>query len=374
MKDLYEILGLSKNATKADIKKSYRKVAMKFHPDRNPGNKEAEIKFKDAAEAYSVLNDQNKRSRYDQFGHAGVGLGDNPQGGNYQGHMSMEDIFQNFGDLFGGMDPFESFFGGKGRSAGVSQGTDLKISLNLEYIDILKGTDKTLKIKRLEHCKTCSGSGAQAGTGASSCRQCSGAGKIRQMSQSFFGQQVVVRECPVCSGSGKIIENPCKTCGGNGLERNIVEIKVKVPAGVATGNYMTLQGQGNKGPGNNPAGDLIVFFEEIENKTFSRYGNDVFTEAFISFYDAILGKTLEIPTIDGHAKLKIPSGIQSGQMLRMRGKGIPKLRGSSRGDQMVRIQIVTPRKLEKKQRQILEELAKSNNQEKPEFKRLDLDS
>ncbi|MEE8335416.1 MAG: molecular chaperone DnaJ [Candidatus Neomarinimicrobiota bacterium] len=374
MKDLYEILGLNKNATKDEIKKSYRKVAMKYHPDRNPGDKKAEANFKAAAEAYSILNDRSKRDRYDQFGHAGVGLGDNPRGSNYQGHMSMEDIFQNFGDLFGGMDNFESFFGGSSGRRQARQGTDLKISLKLEYIDILKGTQKTIKIKRLENCKTCSGSGARAGTGFSSCRQCGGSGKIRQMSQSFFGQQVVVRECPICSGSGQIIENPCKTCGGNGLERKLVEIKVKVPAGVATGNYMTLESQGNKGPGNIPAGDLIVFFEEVENPTFSRYGNDVFLEAFISFYQAALGTTLEIPTIDGQAKLKIPAGIQAGQMLRMRGKGFPKLRGSTRGDQMVRVQVETPRKLDRNQRRLLEELAQLNGQEKPVFKRLDLNS
>lgn len=287
--------------------------------------------------------------------------------------MSIDDIFSNFGDLFDGMDPFASFFGGRSKRSRKPKGTDLRVTLKLDYVDILYGTDKTIKVKRLESCDVCKGSGAREGTRASSCKQCGGAGQVRQVSQSFFGQQVVVRECPVCEGTGEVIENPCHSCGGNGVMRKTAEIKVKVPAGVADGNYMTLNGQGNKGPKGIAPGDLIVFFEEKRNQTFSRHGSDVFTEANISIYQAALGMNLEVPTIEGKAKLKIPSGIQSGQMLRMKGKGFPKLRGSSRGDQLVRIQVETPKSLSKKQKKLLEELASINGRSEPVFKRMELD-
>lgn len=373
MKDLYEILGVNKNASKEEIKKAYRKIAMKYHPDKNPDDKKAEQIFKDSAEAYSVLKDGQKRAQYDQFGHAGVGLGDPPGGGSASyGHMSMEDIFSNFGNMFGGLDPFESFFGG-GSKRQVRKGVDLRVTLRLEYIDILKGTEKTIKIKRHDTCDQCSGTGARAGTGVSTCRQCDGSGQIRQMSQTFFGQQVIVRECPICEGSGKMIEHPCNYCGGNGLVRKTAEIKVKVPVGVASGNYMTLKGQGNKGPKSYASGDLVVFFQEKDHPIFTRHGNDVFTEAHISFYKAALGTTLEVPTIEGKAKMKIPAGIQSGQILRMRGKGFPRLRGSSRGDQMVRIQVKTPKMLTKQERKLLEEFAALNGHSESEFKRMDLD-
>ena len=375
MRDLYDILGVDSSATDNEIKKSYRKIAMKYHPDKNPGNTEAEQQFKDAADAYSILSDGQKRSRYDQFGHAGVGLGDTPGGGGgFQGHMSMEDIFSNFGDIFGGdFDPFGGIFGGSGGKRGVKKGKDLKVALKLDYSEIVTGIDKTIKIKRHETCDSCSGTGAQSGTMPTACRHCSGSGQIRQMSQSFFGQSVVVRECPVCHGSGEMVENPCRSCGGNGILRKTVEIKVKVPAGVAEGNYMTLSGQGNKGPkGHNP-GDLIVFFEEKPHAVFTRNGEDVITEAQIQFQDAALGVNLEVPTLDGKAKLKIPSGIQSGQILRMRGKGFPRVRGSSRGNQLVRIQIMTPKSLSGKQKKLLEEFSKLDGKSDPIFTRVELD-
>lgn len=374
MRDLYDILGVDKGASGSDIKKTYRKIAMKYHPDKNPGDAEAEKKFKAAAEAYSVLSDDQKRRQYDQFGHAGVGMGDAPDGRGFQGGMSVEDIFSSFGDIFGGdFDPFGGIFGGGGRRRRVKKARDLKVSLALDYTDIVKGTDKTIKIKRNETCDTCKGSGAQSGTMPTSCRQCSGSGQIRQMSQSFFGQSVTVRECPVCNGSGEMIENPCRECGGNGIQRKKVEIKVKVPAGVADGNYMTLNAQGNKGPKGYDSGDLIIFFEENDHPVFTRNGEDVITEAKIQIYQAALGISLEVPTLEGKAKLKIPAGIQSGQILRMRGKGFPKVRGSSRGDQLVRIQVVTPKSLSKKQKKLLEEMANINGQAEPSFTRIDLD-
>ena len=249
----------------------------------------------------------------------------------------------------------------------------MKVNLALDYTDIVKGTDKTIKIKRHESCDTCKGSGAQVGTMPTSCRQCSGSGQIRQMSQSFFGQSVTVRECPVCNGSGEMIENPCRVCGGNGIQRKTVEIKIKVPMGVAEGNYMTLNGQGNKGPKGYESGDLIIFFEEKPHPVFTRNGEDVITEAKIQIYQAALGISLEVPTLEGKAKLKIPAGIQSGQILRMRGKGFPKVRGSSRGDQLVRIQVVTPKSLSTQQKKLLEEMANINGQADPSFTRVDLD-
>ena len=373
MRDLYEIIGVDKNASLNDIKKSYRKIAMKYHPDKNPDDKEAEIKFKESAEAYAVLSDENKRRQYDQFGHAGVGMGDSGGAGGFQGGMSMEDIFSNFGDIFGGdFDPFGGIFGGS-RGSRVKKARDLKITLNLDYSDIVSGAEKVIKIKRHETCDTCSGNGAQHGSMPTSCLQCNGVGQIKQMSQSFFGQSVTVRECPVCSGSGDVIKDPCRSCGGNGIQRKSVEIKIKVPAGVADGNYMTLNRQGNKGPKGFESGDLIIFFEENRHSFFTRNGEDVITQATIQFSDAALGLTLEVPTLDGKAKLKIPSGIQSGQILRMKGKGFPKVRGSSRGDQLVRIQLETPKSLSTNYKKLVEEMSKLNGKLDPKFNRVELD-
>ena len=374
MRDLYEIIGVDNNASHNDIKKSYRKIAMKYHPDKNPGDQEAEKKFKEAAEAYAVLSDDRKRQQYDQFGHAGVGIGDAPGAGGFQGGMSMEDIFSSFGDIFGGdFDPFGGIFGGSGRSRHIKKARDLKVNLKLDYSDIVIGTEKTIKIKRNETCDTCSGNGAQQGTLPKSCLQCNGSGQIKQMTQSFFGQSVTVRECPVCNATGEVIENPCRSCGGNGIQRKSIAIKVKVPPGVADGNYMTLNQQGNKGPKGYQPGDLIIFFEENTHTFFTRNGDDVFTEVKIQFDQAALGISLEVPTLEGKAKLKVPAGIQSGQILRMKGKGFPRVRGSSRGDQLVRVQIETPKSLSSKQKKLLEELSNLNGKSDPKFTRIDLD-
>lgn len=370
MRDYYDILGVQKSASSDDIKKSYRKIAMKHHPDKNPNDAEAEKKFKEAAEAYSVLSDDQKRQQYDQFGHAGVG-GAGAQG--FQGGMSMEDILNNFGDIFGdGFDPFGGIFGG-GRGSRVKKARDLKVNLKLSYVDIYNGVSKTLKINRLEHCDPCAGNGAKSGTMPTSCEQCNGAGQVRQVSQSFFGQSVSVRECPICTGTGQIIKNPCNSCGGSGLTRKDVEIKIKVPSGVSHGNYMTLNQQGNKGPKGYQSGDLIIFFEEEEHAVFTRNGEDVIAEIVIQFYDAALGLTVEVPTLDGKAKLKIPAGIQSSQLLRMRGKGFPRMRGSSRGDQLMRVHVDTLQKLSSKQKKLLDDFKNTNNDTNPKFRRIELD-
>jgi len=374
MRDLYEVLGVDRSASQEEIKKAYRKLALKYHPDRNPDDSEAEKKFKEAAEAYAVLSDPQKRSQYDQFGHAGVGLGDAGGGGfDTSGfHMSMEDAIRQAMDMFGGDDLFSSFFGGGSRRRSrVRSGTNLRITLPLEYSEIVMGAEKSIRVKRLEVCDYCHGTGAQPGTSPSTCKQCGGIGRVRQMSQSFIFQSVVERECPVCQGSGQVIEAPCPRCH-DGLVRKTKEIKVKVPPGVASGNYMTLTGQGNKGPRGAPAGDLIVFFEEKEHPFFVRHGDDVLLEAEITFSQAALGCQLKVPTIDGHASLKIPAGIQSGQMLRMRGKGFPKLRSSRRGDQLIKIQVSTPRSLTRKQKELFRELAKANGSPKTVFKKVKL--
>ncbi|RMF08608.1 MAG: molecular chaperone DnaJ [Candidatus Neomarinimicrobiota bacterium] len=371
MRDLYEILGVSKNASDSEIKKAYRKLAMKYHPDKNPGDKEAEQKFKEAAEAYSILSDPAKRSQYDQFGHAGVGLGDSPGAGFGGFHMSMEDIFSQFGDIFGGHNPFEEIFGG-GRSRGRSRRSarkarDLRVTLKLSYKEILHGTEKQVRIKRNEACSACHGSGARPGSSPVRCRHCGGSGQVRQVSQSFFGQSIVVSDCPVCQGSGEMIEHPCPTCRGTGVERKSATIKIKVPKGVQAGNYMTLEGQGNQGGNGVIPGDLIVIFDEENHPYFSRVDADIFLEAQISFVQAALGGEITIPTVDGQASLKIPAGIQSGQILRLRGKGLPRLHGRGVGDQMVRIQVVTPKSLSRKQKELLEAFLRESKDAGPTF-------
>ncbi|MBT3216319.1 MAG: molecular chaperone DnaJ [Candidatus Marinimicrobia bacterium] len=371
MKDLYDIIGVSKSASATEIKKAYRKIAMKFHPDKNPDDKEAEKNFKEAAEAYAILSDPQKRSQYDQFGHAGVGMG-GAQGRGFSGtHMSMDDIFSQFGDIFGDFNPFESIFGGgRSQSRRMRKASDLRATITLDFLEILNGVEKTIKLKRKEPCETCSGSGSKVGTGPSSCRQCGGAGQVRQATQSLFGQSVVVRECPVCRGTGQMIEHPCNSCRGEAVGKKAVDIKIKVPPGVASGNYMTLSGEGNKGGQGIHPGDLILYFEEDEDPYLVRDGEDVLLEAHLSFSQAALGMTMKVPTIEGEANLKIPAGIQSGQALRMKGKGFPAVHGPRRGNQLVRIQIDTPISINKSQKSIFEELDKLNGQTNPTFRKV----
>jgi molecular chaperone DnaJ len=374
MKDLYDILGVDKSISPDELKRAYRKIAMKYHPDRNPDNKEAEQKFKEAAEAYAVLSDEGKRSKYDQFGHAGVGMGDTG-GQGFDVHFSMEDIFSQFGSIFGGRHPFEDIFGMGDRSSsrsGYRKARDLRVSLRLELEEILTGTEKTIKIKRNENCSTCNGSGAEIGTSPTRCKQCGGSGQVRQVRQSFFGQSVVVSDCPLCQGTGEFIENPCKDCKGNGIVRKSTSIKINVPKGVESGNYMTLEGEGNKGGKGVRPGDLLVFFEEIGHKYFIRNGIDILLEAHITIHQAVLGYTIKIPTIDGHASLKIPQGIQSGHLLRMRGRGLPRLRSSQRGDQIVKVVVDIPSTLTKQEKNLYKELEKLKGSQKPIFKRMEL--
>ncbi len=373
MRDFYDILDVSKSANSDEIKKAYRKIALKYHPDKNPGDKEAESKFKEAAEAYSILSDNQKRSRYDQFGHAGVGMGDGAQHG-FSGsgiHMSMDDIFSQFGDVFGD-DIFGNFFGGRRGREPIRKGKDLRATIKLKFNEILIGVEKTIRIKRLEHCSTCNGSGAALGIKPTSCKQCNGAGRVRQMSQSFIFQSVVERECPICRGSGQVITKPCRYCN-KGLVHTSSSVKVKIPVGVESGNYMSLKGQGNKGESGQSAGDLIVFFEEENHPYFSRDGQNVFLEVVISFSMAALGGAIDVPTIEGKkVSLKILSGIQSGQILRMRNKGFPRIKGANRGDQLIKVHVETPQSLNGKLKSIFKDLQEKERKIKDTYRKISL--
>ncbi|MBT3519619.1 MAG: molecular chaperone DnaJ [Candidatus Marinimicrobia bacterium] len=365
MKDLYEVIGVTNSASQDEIKKSYRQLALKFHPDRNPDNPDAEKNFKEAAEAYAVLSDTQKRARYDQYGHAGVGMGDSGGQGGFSGggvHMSMDDIFSQFGDIFGGS-PFESFFGGgggRGRSRG--RGSDIRIKLKLTFEDIAQGIEKKIKIKR---------SVVAPGAEFKTCPTCQGQGQVSTVQNTILGHMRSTSVCPHCEGSGKRIGNHPLGAGPDGMIKKEETIKVNVPAGVEEGNYMTLNGQGNEDVMGNP-GDLIVVFVEAEHEYFIRDSENVLLEVTISYPTAVLGGKIDIPTVDGKAGLKIPSGIQSGQVLRLKGKGFPRLRSRSNGDQLVKIQIETPTKLSRSTKIIIEDLNKNLEPIHTPYSKIDL--
>jgi len=352
MRDYYEILDVPKDADSNAIKKAYRKVAMKYHPDKNQGDRATEEKFKEAAEAYGILNDGEKRKRYDQFGHAGVNQ--SADGGFH--NMDMNDIFSSFGDIFGGSGFGDIFGGGRGRSRQQHRGGDLKITLPLTLEEIYAGAQKTVKIKRFESCEACSGLGAEGEAKPSTCQSCQGTGEIRQIQRSFLGQIVNIQPCHHCSGKGQIISNPCKTCRGEGRKKNSVSVDIDVPSGVSRGNYMTMSGDGNRGPNNTASGDLVVYFDEKEHSLFIRDANDIFLDCWIDYPMAVFGGTIEVPTLAGKVKLKVPAGIKSGQILRVKGKGIPELNRNRNGDELVKINIKTPTKYSKNVHKLLEGL------------------
>ena len=359
MRDYYEILGVDRSASTDELKKAYRKLALKYHPDKNPDDKEAEKVFKEAAEAYSILSDSQKKAQYDQFGHAGVGMGQG--GGGFSGgvHMSMDDIFSQFGDVFGGDDIFSSFFGG-GRRSGSRKGNDIRIKIKLDYEDIAAGIDKKIKIKR---------SIVSPDIKLTGCPTCNGQGQVSQVSNTILGQMRTQSICPHCQGNGKVVGDRPSNVSPDGLIKKEETIKIAIPAGVEEGNYMTLDGKGNESIGGS-SGNLLVMFEENDHKYFIRNGDDVLIEAHITFSQAALGDTLEIPTLNGVAKLKIPSGIQSGQILRMKGKGFPRIRRSSKGDQLVKIQIETPKKLSGSVKKIMKELSSIDGKVKDQFQKM----
>lgn len=352
-RDYYEILGVNKNANESEIKKAYRQQAIKFHPDKNPGNKEAEEKFKEAAEAYEVLSDSDKKARYDRFGHQGVG---GAAGGGYSGHhMNMEDIFSQFGDVFGdGGSPFDSFFGGAGggrRSSGV-RGSNVRLKVRLSLQEIATGAEKKLKYHR--HITA-------QGLTFKTCATCGGSGQIRRVTQTFLGQMQTASTCSSCNGSGKTIDKRPAGVAPDGLVSNEEIVTVNIPAGVADGMQLSMSGKGNSGPNGGPAGDLIILIEEIEDQYLQRDGNNIAFDLHISFIDAALGTNVEVPTVDGKVKLKIEAGTQGGKILRLRGKGIPELNTSHRGDQLIHVNIWTPQKLSAEEKEMLEKMQHSDN-------------
>lgn len=370
-RDYYEILGIDKNSSKDDIKKAYRKLAMQYHPDRNPGNAEAEEKFKEAAEAYEVLSNDDKKAKYDRYGHSGL-----KGGQDYQGFSNANDIFSHFSDIFGGSfggsSIFDDFFGGGGQTRGSRRrttgtpGSDLKVTIKLTLEEIATGVTKKIKLKKYHTCSTCKGSGAQDGSSFKTCTVCNGTGEVRQVSRSLFGQFVNISTCNNCNGSGKVISNVCKKCSGEGREYAESTIKINVPAGVTDNSYMTLRNEGNAGKNGGPAGDIIVIFKEEKHEFFTRDGDNIVYDLFLSYPEAVLGTEVEIPTLSGRAKLKIEAGTQPGKYLKMRDKGIQHLNSHGAGDQLVKINIFVPTHISQKEKELLNELQKMKNIKVPE--------
>ncbi len=364
-KDYYEVLGVPKTADADSIKKAYRKLAMQYHPDRNPDDKTAEEKFKEAAEAYEILSDPDKRARYDRMGHAAF-----EQGGGFGGggthFRSAEDIFQAFGDIFGGGgdNPFGSFFSGGGNRRGQSpRGTNLRIKVRLTLEEIAKGVDKKIKVKKQVVCQTCNGSGAKDRNAVTTCSTCRGAGYVRQQRQTFLGVMETTAACPTCNGSGQIITSKCGSCNGDGVVYGEEMIDLSIPAGVAEGMQLSVQGKGNAAPKGGLAGDLVVSIEEVAHEHFQRDGMNVVYPLFISFADAALGTKVEVPTLDGRVKLTVPSGTQSGKVFRLEGKGLPAVQSYGKGDQLVVVNVWIPKaeKLTSEERHLLEKLRQMPN-------------
>lgn len=363
-RDYYEVLGVSKTATEDEIKKAYKKLAIKYHPDRNPDDKEAEEKFKEAAEAYDVLHDPQKRARYDQFGHEGMSGAGGFGGFNGQG-MSMDDIFSMFGDVFGGRGGF-SGFGGFG-SGGSQQrqrrfrGSDLRVKVRLSLKEILNGAEKKFKLKKYVVCEHCHGSGAEGNGGTETCPTCHGTGSVTRTQQSIFGMMQTQAVCPQCNGEGKIIKNKCKHCGGEGIVYGEEVVEVKIPKGVAEGMQLSMNGKGNAGKHNGVPGDLLIQIEEEPNQELIRQEDDLIYNLLLSFPTAALGGTVEIPTIDGKVKVKIEPGTQPGKVLRLRAKGLPNVNGYGTGDLLVNISIYVPENLSKDEKNVLEKMQSSDN-------------
>jgi molecular chaperone DnaJ len=364
-RDYYDILGVGKDADESAIKKAYRKVAMQYHPDRNPGDKAAEDKFKEAAEAYEVLSNPDKKARYDRYGHAGVDPNMGGGGRHYGSEgMTMDDIFSSFGDIFGDSgSPFESFFGGRGTGRGGrgQRGTNLRIKVKLTLEEIAHGTAKKIKVRKQVACQTCSGSGAKDKSAVKTCTTCSGAGHIRQMRNTFMGQMYTTAACHTCQGTGKMITDKCGACRGDGVIFGEEMIEFDVPAGVSEGMQMTLSGKGNAGLHGGPNGDLLVHFEEEPHTELYRDGSNIIYNLYLNFADAALGTSVEVPAIDGKIKIKIPPGTQAGKILRLKDKGLPNVQAYGKGDQLIQVNIWTPKNLTDKERELLESMRNMPN-------------
>lgn len=372
-RDFYEVLGVDKGATEAEIKKAYRKMAIKYHPDKNPGDKEAESKFKEAAEAYEVLSNPDKRARYDQFGHAGVGgaAGDGGFGGFGGQGMSMDDIFSMFGDVFGGRSSggfggFGGFGGGGSRTQPRRfRGADLRIRVKLTLKEIKDGAEKKLKIKKYVSCESCHGSGAEGNSGSETCSTCHGTGSILTTQQTILGTMQTQAVCPKCQGQGKIIKDKCKKCSGDGVVMGEEVVTVKIPAGVQDGMQLSMSGYGNAGKQNGVPGDLIIVISEIPDKELIRDGNNLVYNLLLDFPTAVLGGNVEVPTLDGVAKVKIAPGTQPGKILRLKGKGLPSLDnygyGNTVGDILVNINIYIPESLSQDEKDQIQKLQSKDN-------------
>ncbi len=359
-RDYYEVLGVSKNATAEEIKKAYRKKALKYHPDKNPNDATAEDKFKEAAEAYEVLSNPDKKARYDQFGHSGLG-NDFGRGG-FGGSMSMEDIFSQFGDIFGSAFSGFSGFGGSGRSSRrVNRGSNLRIKVKLTLEDILNGVEKKVKVSKYVECKTCRGSGAKGGSSFKTCSTCNGMGQVTRVTSTFLGKMQTTSACPACGGEGKVITDKCTSCYGNGIVKDEEVISINIPAGVAEGMQLSLSGKGNAAARGGVPGDLIVLVEEKKHENLVREGNNLIFEHYVSFPEAVMGTTVDVPTLEGKARIKIEPGTQSGKVLRLKGKGLPSINSYGRGDLLVSINVWTPKSVSKEEKNILANLAKSPN-------------
>ena len=364
-RDFYEVLGVNKSATADEIKKAYRKVAMQYHPDRNPGDKDSEEKFKEAASAYEILSDADKKAKYDRYGHQAFGPG--TSGGGSYGGMNTEDIFSQFGDIFGD-DMFGSFFGGGRRGGGGGggrargqRGSNLRIKLKLNFEEIAKGVNKNVKVKKHVLCTTCGGNGAKDKNSLQTCHTCNGNGQVRKMTNTFLGQMQTVTTCPTCNGEGTTVTTKCGGCKGEGRVYGEETIGIEIPAGVQEGMQLSMNGKGNAGERGGAPGDLIIQIEEEPHAELHRDGLNVAFDLHLSFPDAAFGTHIEVPTIDGRAKIKIPPGTQSGKIFRLKGKGFPEVQGYAKGDQLIQVNIWTPQHLNAEEKEALEKMNSSEN-------------
>lgn len=361
-RDYYEVLEIQKNASVEEIKKAYRKMAIKYHPDKNPGDKASEEKFKEAAEAYEVLSTADKKQRYDQYGHAGLGGNGGGGRGGYGGGfggMNMDDIFSQFGDVFGG-----HFGGGNGGGRGgkrVNRGSNLRVKVKMNLEEIANGVEKKIKVNKYVACKPCNGSGAKNGSAFNTCSTCKGAGQISRVTNTILGAMQTTSTCPTCGGEGQSITDKCTVCHGDGIVHDEEVISINIPAGVADGMQLSVSGRGNMGARGGVPGDLIVVIEEIEHEFLKRDGLNLFYDHFVSFVDAAMGTQIEVPTIDGKAKIKVDPGTQSGKVLRLKAKGLPDINSYGRGDILVNINVWTPQHLTKEEKAILEGLRNAEN-------------